>query len=339
LTKFPNAAGVIGKDSQHGTPLVEKYRAFVKQLLSELKTTPFETVQQEMFQVVHDLQQMFLKFQAHSHGEDQDSSSFDQNNNPSILNQQFPFDGQPPSPTLFSEETYSSPKYASSDSSYTNSSTTKSSIKEDLPSIMKAFDRKQHLIHGSRDPHWSHSERQLAHFQEHKPYVGPKLQGGLNNIMKKDGNNGNTIHHGPFQSSSQSGSPSVSTQSLQVVNINGKVMVATENGYQDMQQWLNSQTGKPISSKTGLATSTSPASDGAAPTSRTTANSQSFAPFSKPFPINVSWPFAPGQVEKPLNTVHRNIKPSPLPTKPSISGTVGAGAFQDNYNDMMNFSL
>ncbi|VVT46784.1 uncharacterized protein SAPINGB_P001385 [Magnusiomyces paraingens] len=42
--------------------LVEAYRRFVTSLLSELESTPFESVQQELFQIVRDLRSMFYKF-------------------------------------------------------------------------------------------------------------------------------------------------------------------------------------------------------------------------------------------------------------------------------------
>lgn len=42
--------------------LVDAYRHFVTSLLSELESTPFESVQQELFQIVRDLRSMFYKF-------------------------------------------------------------------------------------------------------------------------------------------------------------------------------------------------------------------------------------------------------------------------------------
>lgn len=42
--------------------LVEAYRNFVTSLLSELESTPFESVQQELFQIVRDLRSMFYRF-------------------------------------------------------------------------------------------------------------------------------------------------------------------------------------------------------------------------------------------------------------------------------------
>ena len=49
---------------KHGRPLVDAYRTFVAQLLSELESTPYETVQRELFQIIDDLQGMFTKFAA-----------------------------------------------------------------------------------------------------------------------------------------------------------------------------------------------------------------------------------------------------------------------------------
>lgn len=353
LSKFPNAgtaAGTTGKSNikgQVGPPLVEKYRAFVKQLLSELKTTPFETVQQEMFQVVHDLQQMFLKFQSQHLGDE--NHSFNSNNNSSILNQPLPFENQgPPSPTLVNGEDVNSTshkhKYSTSESSYTNSSTAKPSIREELPSIMKAFDIKQH----SRDQnqHWGLSERQLAHFQEHNQYYsGTKLKQGLNDMTSKP-----SYSKGGLSSLSESRpqQPTSSTSTLQVATINGKVMVATENGYQDMQQWLNSQSGgattvsnkkteTPSSNK--LSTLTGRPNSSSLKSSTQQQSSQAFGSFSRPFPLNVSWPFVPGQKEQqPLNQTPRSINSSKMPTQ-TTHVPKPPETFQDHYNDMMNFYL
>lgn len=65
FSKLPGGAD----NSQHSyeerarnDALVNAYRDFVTSLLEELETTPFESVQQELFQIVRDLHSMFHKF-------------------------------------------------------------------------------------------------------------------------------------------------------------------------------------------------------------------------------------------------------------------------------------
>lgn len=51
-----------GEEQARNEALVNAYRGFVTSLLEELESTPFESVQQELFQIVRDLHTMFHKF-------------------------------------------------------------------------------------------------------------------------------------------------------------------------------------------------------------------------------------------------------------------------------------
>lgn len=311
LSKFPSAA----VDGQDGPPLVEKYRAFVKQLLSELKTTPFETVQQEMFQVVHDLQQMFSRFQTHHHSQN-------------VPHHQIPFEEAPPSPTLFEETRSQSHKYSPTESSYACSSVTKANIREDLPLIMKAFDGKK------RGSTWNLSDRQLAQFQKHSRHLENKrhVNRTENHFEEKCV---------PPQSKNEPSKPLSNPQTLQVATIDGKVMVATDKGYQDMQDWLRMQsTMSSRVSRTQVQSEYQAQSqfESTQPPPKTIKQAIPPPPKYKPFPLNVAWPFAPNQKESPpagpflsTQTSEKSIKPTATFSKPT--------SFQDNYTNMMGFSL
>lgn len=62
FSKLPGENETNTPNGKHHADLVSAYRQFVTQLLSEIESSPFESVQQELFQVVRDLSSMFSKF-------------------------------------------------------------------------------------------------------------------------------------------------------------------------------------------------------------------------------------------------------------------------------------
>lgn len=62
FSKLPGENETNTPNGKHHADLVSAYRQFVTQLLNEIESSPFESVQQELFQVVRDLSSMFSKF-------------------------------------------------------------------------------------------------------------------------------------------------------------------------------------------------------------------------------------------------------------------------------------
>lgn len=136
--------------SAKNADLVESYRRFVTQLLEEIESTPFESVQQELFQVVHDLRSMFSKFsdsQMLKSLEDttpQESTFFDLTTAklPPLAEEwqsnDFTETLKPaPQPT---KNTHRRTVSNSTMFSSVTAASTKSALSEDLPQMMQAFD-------------------------------------------------------------------------------------------------------------------------------------------------------------------------------------------------------
>lgn len=293
LTTFESHDDV--KDRREDPPLVKKYRSFVTQLITELETTPFEDVQQEMFQVVRDLHEMFLKFSSQHYGQKQhkqrnimdnflsmeyDYEDEEHSNIPFSANhqQQFSSDG-------FRDEFLGSPSPNSRESVYTadtspmstsymyggkstnnnnthkrtmsgsssafslaSGNTNKSSITEELPSMLHAFEvaRREEQEHKTGIP------------STKKSTTSSRSSLGGGRIPKSLSYNQQYYHHTPIDYSQQhqhnelvhhptkvatATTPrvpeSASEQNVQVKMVGDRMMVKVGSSYMDMQDWLN----------------------------------------------------------------------------------------------------
>lgn len=154
--------------------LVAAYRKFVSQLLEEIETTPFESVQQELFQIVHDLRSMFSKFSdsrmlksLESDSPSRDETFFDLSASTPSLSQS----ASGRLPPLAEEWQGSSSGNTSKDHKRTMSSSTsfsnataasiRSTLSEELPAIMHAFE-----IARNREE-YSKQQKQASSQQQH----------------------------------------------------------------------------------------------------------------------------------------------------------------------------
>lgn len=173
FAKLPGGAESTQKDagstSRHNE-LVMAYRHFVSQLLEEIETTPFESVQQELFQVVHDLKSMFSKFSdsqmlksLESDSPNRDDTFFDLSSSMASLSQstgRLPslaeeWQGSSHNRTMSGSTTFSAMPSTKS-TTFSTMPSMKSSLSEELPSMMHAFEMARH-----REEHvQSHQPRQ-----------------------------------------------------------------------------------------------------------------------------------------------------------------------------------
>lgn len=161
FAKLPGGAESTQKDagstSRHNE-LVMAYRHFVSQLLDEIETTPFESVQQELFQVVHDLKSMFSKFSdsqmlksLESDSPNRDDTFFDLSSSTASLSQstgRLPslaeeWQGSSHNRSMSGSTTFSAMPSTKS-ATFSNMPSMKSSLSEELPAMMQAFEIARH---------------------------------------------------------------------------------------------------------------------------------------------------------------------------------------------------
>lgn len=282
--------GLVGKVQGAGgngdaNPLVAKYKSFVKQLLSEIETTPFENVQQEMFQVVRDLQHMFVKFAASQAGHGSQDTRW------------IPFAGEDDELREFADSgaSFMSPlgadaaygwtddsrmggssshrRTASSSQFSTATATTKTSITEDMGSMLLAFDAAKaeeakltSLLH--TDQHQHHHpppaktvtpRSSRASFASTKRSVKTRssLSSARSPSTPRRSLSGNVrAPLSPFTNSPMhpqqrpATQPSrkradADTQNLQVKMIDNRMVVKVGDKYTDLQDWVSTANSSP----------------------------------------------------------------------------------------------
>lgn len=153
--------------------LVTAYRKFVSQLLDEIESTPFESVQQELFQVVRDLRTMFSKYSdaqtlnsLEGDSPNREGTFFDLSASTASLKQGAGSGGGRQQPPIAEDREWTTEDHVpgmsmSSSTLFTNSTTSglKSSLTEDMPTMMQAFEdarnkeEQQHTKQMSQKPH------------------------------------------------------------------------------------------------------------------------------------------------------------------------------------------
>ncbi|KAA8916911.1 hypothetical protein TRICI_001030 [Trichomonascus ciferrii] len=253
------------ENAEDDPPLVKKYRSFVTQLITELETTPFESVQQEMFQIVRDLHGMFVKFSQNSssahHVMDKYLSMDDDAIPPmsptdmtssSLESSWGALPGSPSPHSRTSVHTANTSPLSSSfiqdykgndnhrrtfsSSSTAFSTTSKSSVTDELPSMLHAFEvakreerTRAPLPRKSSRSSMASEPSSSAFFNKHR--IPPSLSFNTNSTQPK-------LLTGQQQSSSSSSS---SDDTLQVKMVDNRMMVKVGASFMDMQEWLNRQ--------------------------------------------------------------------------------------------------
>jgi hypothetical protein len=264
--------GLVGKVSPEvsaANPLVAKYKSFVKQLLAEIETTPFENVQQEMFQVVRDLQHMFVKFASSQSGHNADS-------------RWIPYAGEDDELKEFADSGASFMKMSPRDYGWTDDShlesrhkrtvsssqfssatgTTKTSITEDMPSMLLAFDAAKaeevkltSLLHTDTD-HDSLPQTKRTAGLSHASVAGSrcsvKTRSSLSSMRSPTAQRrslSSARARSPFNSTIQTRTASTKVrskvrdaaeyQNLQVKMVDNRMIVKVGDKYADLQDWVS----------------------------------------------------------------------------------------------------
>lgn len=256
----------------YDNPLLMKYRSFVKQLLDEMESTPFESVQQEMFQVVHDLRQMFVQFSQAASGEAHDHTGPGPSGSSSISVGDLPLAAHDDwkdydiHGSRSHKRTVSSTTSAFSTPLSQSVSSAKTSIADELPSMMQAFkqaEKQQHVQPSSssafslikkRSMVNSASPRQKSNFSD--SHLGKHLEDSAPSnssiaFFSHKKAEPSLFQHQRSHSSGQLPSAALvsapaSTQNLEVKMIDNRMMVKTATGFMDMQSWLNTQNSQSI---------------------------------------------------------------------------------------------
>jgi hypothetical protein len=284
-------------------PLVKKYRSFVTQLITELETTPFESVQQEMFQIVRDLHGMFVKFSQNSssahHVMDKYLSMDDETIPPlspadmsSGLESSWgtlPGSPSPNSRTSANTSPLSSSfiqdfkghgggdnhkRTFSSSSSTAFSTTSKSSVTDELPSMLHAFEvakreerTRSSLPRKSSRSSMASEPSSLSSSLLSKQRIPPSLSFNTNTQPK-------------LLTQQQQQQPSSSDDTLQVKMVDNRMMVKVGTSFMDMQEWLNRQNNSQASSTMAMLKNTWQNK----PTTTTTTTPAEFKKPRKPLP-------------------------------------------------------
>lgn len=250
-------------DTPDDPPLVKKYRSFVTQLITELETTPFESVQQEMFQIVRDLHGMFVKFSQNSssahHVMDKYLSMDDDAIPPmsptdmssSLESSWGNLPGSPsPNSRTSNYTAHTSPLSSSfiqdfkghggdnhkrtfSSSSTAFSTTSKSSVTDELPSMLHAFEIAKREERGRtslprKNSHSSMvSEQSSLSSSFFNKRIPPSVSFNTNQPKLLTQN-----------AQQQQSSPD---DTLQVKMVDNRMMVKVGASFMDMQEWLNRQ--------------------------------------------------------------------------------------------------
>lgn len=255
----------------YDNPLLMKYRSFVKQLLDEMESTPFESVQQEMFQVVHDLRQMFVQFSQAASGEASDHTSPGPSGSSSNSAGDLPLAAHDDwkdydiHGSRSHKRTVSASTSAFSTPLSQSVSSAKTSIADELPSMMQAFkqaEKQQHVQPSSSSAFSLIKKRSMtnsasprsksnfsdSHLAKHLDDSAPNSSLAFFSHKKAEPS---LFKHQQSQSSSHLSSSALSpippsTQNLEVKMIDNRMMVKTATGFMDMQSWLNTQNSQSI---------------------------------------------------------------------------------------------
>lgn len=266
--------------------LVESYRRFVMQLLEEIESTPFESVQQELFQVVRDLQSMFSKFsdsQMLESLEDSPMSNtfFDLHGSGSSSASTLSNSKLPPLAEEWQDDDFRTPGAASGKASQTHrrtfsnstmfSSTTaasaKSTLSDDLPAVMQAFEvarkREEYNKQHSENQHTTppdtpvRSSSGAMHQQQHSSFKSPTTSTVSSpSVLSSPTSSTSTNTRQQMWSSASSvagssigglGSAMVVKQqvehpvpaegAMQVKMVSNRMMILVDGKYIDMQDW------------------------------------------------------------------------------------------------------
>ncbi|CAN6643962.1 hypothetical protein TRVA0_020S01090 [Trichomonascus vanleenenianus] len=244
--------------SHNGKVLVERYRMFVTQLLVDLESAPGEDVQQELFQIVRDLHGMFVKF-ARSH---QFQSSLLDNENVLFTEPSSPASSVFSSPGGSLENSWTSdfiPDYkhrgraagghhrtlSNASSSLFSSFSNKTSITEDLPSIMHAFEAEKHK-QPPQPPSLPHSPSIPRNLPFYSSILGSF--GSSSSPVRKDSRKepqkllgGPIPENLPLVRAYGPVPPQEEQQTIQVkmVGSRAKVIIPGSNRLMDLQDWTN----------------------------------------------------------------------------------------------------
>lgn len=269
-----------GSSSAKNADLVESYRRFVTQLLEEIESTPFESVQQELFQVVHDLRSMFSKFsnsQMLKSLEDaaQESTFFD------LTTAKLPPLAEEWQSNDFTETLKSAPQPTktthqrsvsnSTMLSFATAASAKSALSEDLPQMMQAFDlaRKREEFtknHHQHAPVSGHTTPPATPVRS--TTTGPKSPETASmscpSYLSSPASSASTPHAkaawpgSSVKSTRGSGSGSISSSTLgsalavkpepeamQVKMVSNRMMIFVDGKFIDMQEWATKVNNQP----------------------------------------------------------------------------------------------
>lgn len=283
FSKLPGGSETGHTDSISGSrndDLVESYRRFVTQLLEEIENAPFESVQQELFQVVRDLRSMFSKFsdsQMLKSLEDspQENTFFDINSSnaahtklPPLAEEWHDDDftetpGPLPKLSQTSKNNFNTHKRTVSSSTVFSSGTTasaRSTISEDLPHMMHAFEiaRKReeynkHHQHASFSS--SHTTPPDTPVRSTTADTKSPTASSISSPSILSSPTSSTSTHTRQQmwastsQSKKSGSPSSNgalgsalvvknePEAMQVKMVSNRMMIYVDGKYHDMQEW------------------------------------------------------------------------------------------------------
>lgn len=283
FSKLPGGSEASTSDAasrQRNMDLVAAYRQFVSQLLDEIETTPFESVQQELFQVVRDLKSMFSKFsdqytlKSLESDSPRDETFFDLSSSvPSLSQQQ-----SSRLPPLAEEHEQ---KVDMSSSMYSDTSV-KSSLSESLPAMMQAFEAVRHQQEFAKFHQQQRAPAMASTASDTTPPDTPVRSSRASDMYKSPATNSmsssslfssppSSISTGTVRSSSQWGSSAGSTPTptpqrsslvskpgseagsgaMQVKMISNRMMIEVNGRFVDMQEWAANQNSPPASSSAG----------------------------------------------------------------------------------------
>lgn len=277
FSKLPG--GIEGNTSdnasrQKNADLVTAYRQFVSQLLDEIETTPFESVQQELFQVVRDLKSMFSKFSDSQmmntleSDSPRDETFFDLSNSVPSLSQS---QSSRLPPLNEDQRIDMSDSHMSSSTTFSEASRS-ATISEGLPAMMQAFE----LARNREELHKYHQQLRpptTASGSNASPPETPVRSSRVSDTYKSPASNSmysssilssppSSISTGTVRSVSQWGgsttptptpqhsssslsrpptTPENNSGAMQVKMISNRMMIQVNGKYVDMQEWAASQ--------------------------------------------------------------------------------------------------
>lgn len=255
FSKFPGGSDAAGSDSNpelssRNDELVSAYRKFVSQLLNEIENSPFESVQQELFQVVRDLKSMFSKFSDSRVSKsledkfDEDDAFYGEARLPPLPeNDDLSLKYMKPSLNRSSSGVQHKRSFSNSTMFSTNTAATnKTTISEELPNLLNAFDivkKKDHYqsppetptnLNASPTSPTSPTTSSVSTTQRHwsasstrKSASPPSVSGSATSALvhKPQAPTAHEVPEGP----------------MQVKMVNNRMMIFVDGKYMDMQEW------------------------------------------------------------------------------------------------------